>query len=332
MSLSPIPLPWFSNSLLAYSRMSPYGAMVGTVATTTTSPLAALQRANHLLHRRGVRRVDDVREIVDGLRQFGEVGGWRLKRGGRHSPTEAGQDETPPAISASARTRPATVDRRLMPTSTTGVDGRLRSRRPPAVDVLHEPLHGFEVRGKDPRRLRRRDIRGVRELDHFRDDARRAVPAGARRSGPRRPGRASASPCSRATLVSSAANGAAERTIEHRRARCRCPRSRGSLRRRCSRWLRACTSHARRMSAGSISRPSNGSLPVTTTWSAMMAPNSSGKASSDCSNSPLDRRSGVARPASVPRADVLGAGPEIGRPHGGHDRQRRCEAAAAGAP
>ncbi len=35
-----------------------------------------------------------------------------------------------------------------------------------------------------------------------------------------------------------------------------------------------------------------------TTWSAMMAPNSRGKASSDCSNSPLASRSGVARPAA----------------------------------
>src|SRR5438876_1151125 len=36
-----MPRPWFSNSLRAYARTSPYGSMVGTDATTTTSPVAA---------------------------------------------------------------------------------------------------------------------------------------------------------------------------------------------------------------------------------------------------------------------------------------------------
>ncbi len=36
----PMPLPLFANSLTAYSLMSPYGSIVGTVATTTMSPVA----------------------------------------------------------------------------------------------------------------------------------------------------------------------------------------------------------------------------------------------------------------------------------------------------
>ncbi len=43
---SPTPLPRFSNIFTAYSRMSPYGSKVSTVATTTTSPLAAAARGS----------------------------------------------------------------------------------------------------------------------------------------------------------------------------------------------------------------------------------------------------------------------------------------------
>ena len=41
LPFSPMPLPPFSNILTAYSSMSAKGWNVGTVATTTTSPLAA---------------------------------------------------------------------------------------------------------------------------------------------------------------------------------------------------------------------------------------------------------------------------------------------------
>ena len=166
----------------------------------------------------------------------------------------------------------------------------------------------------------------MRQLHHIGDDTGRRARACARRDGRPRRDRVAATPCSRARLVISAAKGAADRTMSTASASAR-PRVSRKPSRRCSRWLRAWTSHARRMSAGSTRRPSNGLLPVTTTWSARIAPNSSGNASSERPNSFAASRSGVASPASCHRCHAGRAGREIAARQRLHDRQRlrgRC--------
>ncbi len=52
--------------------MSPYGSIVGTVATTTTSPVAAWSARIMRSIARALVGVDDVREIVDRRGQLGQ--------------------------------------------------------------------------------------------------------------------------------------------------------------------------------------------------------------------------------------------------------------------
>ena len=126
---------------------------------------------------------------------------------------------------------------------------------------------------------------------------------------------------SRATLSSSAANGAADRTISTASASPR-PRVSRYPSRRCSRWLRACTSQARRRSAASTCRPSNGLRPDTTMWSARMAPNSSGNASSDRSNSCAAEQQRRGEAGVVPGRDAAGARAQVVRRQRVDDGQR----------
>ena len=136
----------------------------------------------------------------------------------------------------------------------------IASRRAPGVDVLHEPLDGVEIAGKIWLASAEEISRDVRQLHHVGDrpggEPERALDVTAGRGGDRSWRRPAAAPGWSAAPRS----GAADRTISTASASAR-PRVSMKPSRRCSRWLRAWTSQARRMSAGSTRRPSNGLLP-----------------------------------------------------------------------
>ena len=85
LPFSPIPWPWFSNSLTAYSRMSAYGAKESDGCDDDDVAARLLQRADHPVHLGRVPGVDDAGEIVDRLRELGEIlgGGARRKQQGQ---------------------------------------------------------------------------------------------------------------------------------------------------------------------------------------------------------------------------------------------------------
>ena len=241
-----MPRPWFSNSLTAYSSMSPYGSTVGTVATTTTSPVAACSARIMRSISRGARGVDDVREIVDRLRSApaARIGGVRA-RSRRHARER-------PRCSAAADDGDASA-------ATATPSGSVA--RAPAVDVRDEPLDRVEVRREQTLGVGRRNLVDAGERDDVGDGAVRRRRARAPRGA--RPHR----------LVGGVRRRAARRFVSERRKRPRPTRTMSIGERvgaaavsrypsrRWSRWLRACTSHARRRSAGSTARPSNGFAP-----------------------------------------------------------------------
>ena len=249
LPFSPMPRPWFSNSLTAYSRMSPYGSMVGTVATTTTSPLAALKRAAQLDR----SRVRCPASMTCAKSLTGAVSSGRRRRLRVERRPCSGQQRE---HGTSARARGAANGRTGLRAARAGYRA---STVVPPIDVLRQALDGVEVaRETAARRLpeivaaRRRARRPPRGCRRSRASARStwraAAPASSRRA-----------PSERATLA--AAPRARRRSHDETASASPRPRVSRYPSRRCSRWLRACTSQARRRSAASTRRPSNGSLP-----------------------------------------------------------------------
>ena len=103
LPLSPMPLPPFSNILTAYSSMSPYGWNVGTVATTTTSPLAAWSARMRRSSSRRARGVDDVREVVDRRRSVPAAPAARAARRGSQDERDEPDRQGEPLAHARAR-------------------------------------------------------------------------------------------------------------------------------------------------------------------------------------------------------------------------------------
>ncbi len=199
----------------------------------------------------------------------------------------------------------------------------------PAVDVRDQPLDGVEVRRKQALRVGRRNLADAREGDDVRHASWRRqleTPFDCARSGCRVvAGGTAVEPARRSST--SAANARRRSHDEHRQrvaaparleialaqvqqvARAPAPRRRGAGRRR-------------RPSA-----PRTDWLPETTTWSARIAPNSNGNASSERPNSCAARSSGVARPASCHAATRAGARAQVVGRQRVDDRQRvhrRC--------